>query len=58
MFGGGPEDNDLRDDGCPDGHMFLAVCEGCGKGFFDRAGRKLESLPAREDQGGIEEVER
>ncbi len=37
------EENDLKDhENCTVGHMFFTICEGCGEGWFDRDGKRLD----------------
>ncbi len=40
-----PEDNDLRDEALLPGQTALALCEGCGLGFFDREGKRITPPP-------------
>lgn len=36
----------MRNPDCPEGHMSWDICEGCGEGWFDRNGRRVQ------DDGG------
>jgi hypothetical protein len=42
IWGCRPEENDLRNPDCPEGHIFWDICEGCGEGWFDRYGKRVQ----------------
>ncbi len=44
-----PEENDLADPDCPEDHILFAICEGCGPGWFDRDGKRVDVNDKRTD---------
>lgn len=41
MFGGHPDQNDLRDETLEPDEAAYSICERCGPGWFDAQGRRV-----------------